>query len=533
MIIQTIIILGLAYLFYEKVFKFYYYYWFYRRQGIPSTPFPLPFIGNLIEVKKALDNLGPYSKTVLEDYWHDCFGEILPPVFSDHRAPNGGIVFSDPNYVEEIYTIKSKYIDKDSKFQRLFYKVFGDSSFLSKSNEVWATKRKHLSAAFYKDKINLILRGAVSIANQRVKVWKNLIQKDKQVVNLTKEMNELIDDVVQICIFGQISLKKQLIFKKNGQESIVSLGRFIRLLSEKIFSRYASLFRQFTDVFDFAALNKQEREDFENAKYLREFTIRLIDERRKEIEKPDFQSQGDFLTLILQDSYFEKDKDIIDEVVGFMTASNVTTSIVMTNAIFYLTKNQEAFKKVRDEFKKVLKVDETISSLTDLQWADLLTYENLNMCNYLNYCVNETMRIDPSSRVTTNHVFTENIQIGGISILSETPWQINIYALQNNPKEWIQPDQFIPERFDPLNPYYLTPAGTKRNSFSFGPFFGGKRICLGKTFAESLMKCLISIIVNQIDFEFEDKELLKRKPIFALMQDEPCYLFRLKQYETK
>jgi cytochrome P450 len=36
---------------------------------------------------------------------------------------------------------------------------------------------------------------------------------------------------------------------------------------------------------------------------------------------------------------------------------------------------------------------------------------------------------------------------------------------------------------------------------SFGPFLGGKRICLGKTFAEHVMKSLLPVIISQIDFE--------------------------------
>ena len=42
---------------------------------------------------------------------------------------------------------------------------------------------------------------------------------------------------------------------------------------------------------------------------------------------------------------------------------------------------------------------------------------------------------------------------------------------------------------------------------SFGPFLGGKRICIGKTFAESILKCIMPLIFNQVDFEFEDKDL--------------------------
>jgi cytochrome P450 len=42
----------------------------------------------------------------------------------------------------------------------------------SPSDEKWAQKRKHLSAAFYKDKINDMLAIIIRITNQQVPVWK-------------------------------------------------------------------------------------------------------------------------------------------------------------------------------------------------------------------------------------------------------------------------------------------------------------------------------------------------------------------------
>jgi cytochrome P450 len=63
-----------------------------------------------------------------------------------------------------------------------------------------------------------------------------------------------------------------------------------------------------------------------------------------------------------------------------------------------------------------------------------------------------------------------------------------------NPDEWQEPENFIPERFDPESPYYLTPKGTKRHPMSFGPFLGGRRICLGKSFAENIAKVVFPII---------------------------------------
>jgi len=62
----------------------------------------------------------------------------------------------------------------------------------------------------------------------------------------------------------------------------------------------------------------------------------------------------------------------------------------------------------------------------------------------------------------------------------------------------------------------LTPSGKKRNPFSFGPFLGGKRICIGKTFAEYMAKCIVSVIISQLNFEFVDPIFLTKKPMNSI-----------------
>ena len=106
---------------------------------------------------------------------------------------------------------------------------------------------------------------------------------------------------------------------------------------------------------------------------------------------------------------------------------------------------------------------------------------------------------------------------------------IDIYHLHNNPDEWITPDQYIPERFDPESPYYLTPYGNKRHPMSYGPFLGGKRICLGKTFAENMGKSMTALIIGQLDFEFVENEFYTRKPNTSFHLDEPNVLVKIKK----
>jgi cytochrome P450 len=83
-------------------------------------------------------------------------------------------------------------------------------------------------------------------------------------------------------------------------------------------------------------------------------------------------------------------------------------------------------------------------------------------------------------------------------------FSIDMFFLHRNPDQWWEPEKFIPERFDPTSKYYLTPKGDKRHHFSFAPFLGGKRICLGKTFVEVVSKVIGPTIIGHFDFDFID-----------------------------
>jgi cytochrome P450 len=58
----------------------------------------------------------------------------------------------------------------------------------------------------------------------------------------------------------------------------------------------------------------------------------------------------------------------------------------------------------------------------------------------------------------------------------------------------------------------LTPSGNKRDSMSFIPFFGGRRVCLGKSFAEIVTKIVGPSIIGSFDFELVNKEFYQNEP---------------------
>jgi cytochrome P450 len=74
-----------------------------------------------------------------------------------------------------------------------------------------------------------------------------------------------------------------------------------------------------------------------------------------------------------------------------------------------------------------------------------------------------------------------------------------------------------------------TPKGEKRHPMSYGPFLGGKRICLGKTFAELFVKVICAIILYKYDIEFVDKECYEKKPAIGVGVKNPSISIRVEK----
>ena len=184
---------------------------------------------------------------------------------------------------------------------------------------------------------------------------------------------------------------------------------------------------------------------------------------------------------------------------------------MVSNTIKNLIVKKEVANKLRNEISKGLE-SKDLRNLDLNQWLSVLNYENLNDISYLTYVINESLRINPPIEYSLAMGLTVTDTINGRTILKEQLSMINIRYLHINPDEWQEPDSFIPDRFDPTSKYYLTPSGKKRHPMSFGPFLGGRRVCLGKTFAESISRYLLTMIICQFEFDFCDEKYYKKLP---------------------
>lgn len=230
--------------------------------------------------------------------------------------------------------------------------------------------------------------------------------------------------------------------------------------------------------------------------HMRAFIVRMIAKRRAEIASKDFVSKGDFMTNILTDDLFtEHEVYAIDECITFMLAGTATTTLMISNSLYYLAADKEKGEKLRVDVSNFCKQTKPFKDFTEAEWKHFLLEEEAIMnCKYLSYCAAETLRRDPPLSHSTRLQITESVTIKGVTILKGQNLVVNMGYIHNRKDQWVEPDTYVPERFEPTSKYYLTPEGKKRHPLSYQPFLGGRRVCIGKTLAENIGKCILAMI---------------------------------------
>mmetsp|Transcript_15391 Transcript_15391/g.20831 ORF Transcript_15391/g.20831 Transcript_15391/m.20831 type:complete len:163 (+) Transcript_15391:97-585(+) len=154
----------------------------------------------------------------------------------------------------------------------------------------------------------------------------------------------------------------------------------------------------------------------------------------------------------------------------------------------------------------------TLNGFKDF-FADFTLNESDNF-DFTRQCFYESLRIEPPIVASTSQTFEEDIQLGKALIKKGELFHVNIQCIQHDPKQWREPAKFVPERFDPKSEWFKRPDGGVRHPLAFTAFLGGKRICLGKTFVETMLRFTLPMIHYSFDFDIKDAELKANKPLY-------------------
>ena len=171
-----------------------------------------------------------------------------------------------------------------------------------------------------------------------------------------------------------------------------------------------------------------------------------------------------------------------------LSAGTDTSAGTMEWAMSLLLNNPEALVKAQAEIDSHLGKSRLID---ELDMAEL---------PYLRGIIKETLRMYPAAPLLVPHESSEECTVGGFRVPGGTMLLVNIWAIQNDPMLWAEPEKFKPERFQ-------GPEG-QRNEFMFSPFGAGRRGCPGEGLAIRVVGLALGSLIQCFEWERVGEEMV-------------------------
>jgi len=196
------------------------------------------------------------------------------------------------------------------------------------------------------------------------------------------------------------------------------------------------------------------------------------------------EDRGDVLDALLaagaDDGDQLADLEIRDQVISLIASGYDSSSSAAGWAVYALLSHPEVYDRIRAEVARVAG-DEPLN-------ADLL-----GEMTYVGWTVSEILRLYTPG-VLTGRTAVEDFEFAGELITAGSKVLYSQYVTHRLPQHWPDPLAFRPERWDSTAPDYREPA-----PFSFVPFGGGYRKCIGWAFAELELRALIAELARRTD----------------------------------
>jgi cytochrome P450 family 135 len=193
----------------------------------------------------------------------------------------------------------------------------------------------------------------------------------------------------------------------------------------------------------------------------------IFEEIRARRDAPDLAERDDVLSLLLQarhdDGSEMSDRELRDELMTLLVAGHETSATALAWALEALARHPAVLSRLRDEL-------------------------DAGEDTYLDAVVKEILRLRPVIALVLRRL-TEPMEIGGRLLPAGVNVAPCIYLIHRRADVYPEPRAFRPERF------LEKPPGT----YTWIPFGGGVRRCLGASFAQFEIKVVVRELVRRLE----------------------------------
>ena len=416
---------------------------------MPALP-PGPAIPRALQTMKWIWKPFPFMRSCARAYGDAFTIRLLgfaPLVFCSH-----------PSAIREIFTGDSETL-LAGRSNELLKPVFGPNSILLLDGARHRRERKLLMPPFHGERLRLYANIMRETVDRSIADW-----PVGRAFPIHKYMQQITLDIIFRVVFGLCEGEKWSRLRALLVEFLGLTGSGPALLIPGLQVNLGPLtpwrrFRQLVQEIDL-----------------------LLYEEIARCRKEGVQGRTDVMAMLLaardDDDEPMSDDEIRDELVTMLVAGHETTATSLSWVVHILLQNADILAKAQAEAATVFD-----NGLEDPG----PTAEQIATLHYLDAVIKETARLHPIVPIVSRFLEAPT-RIGDLHLPAGCGVSPCIYLAHRRPDVWAQPETFKPERF--------IDAGV--DPYTFFPFGGGVRHCLGAAFAVYEMKIVLARILTRV-----------------------------------
>jgi cytochrome P450 len=375
------------------------------------------------------------------------------------------VMLSDPDDVKEVFTSDPDVLHP-GEGAKVLEPVVGLNSVILLDGRAHLEQRKLMLPALHGEKMQRLSGLMAEVAGQEIASWPR-----GTAIELHPRMQRLTLEIILRAVFG-LDRGERLDALRTRLEVMLKFGdKFISLIPPPPESRRREVLEH---VGPYAPFARAQRE-------ADEYIFALIDERRR-----DHTDRDDILSMLVdaehEDGTPMSEQEIRDELMTLLVAGHETTASTLAWAFERLPRHPHVLRRLREELDSGGDEEE-----------------------YLTATIQETLRRRPVLPNNAPRLVKKPVEIGGWTYPVDVALVPNAYLIHHDPEIYDDPYEYRPERF----------LGESPGTYTWIPFGGGRRRCLGAAFAMVEMKIVMRAVLEACELEpaLPASEVAKRRNI--------------------
>ena len=429
----------------------------------PPGPRGYPILGVLPQLRS--DPIGTFLRAA------DRYGDVVHLKAGRYH----GFLLTAPPDIKHVLQDNARNYHKSPLYERLRDSL--GNGLLTSEDSFWLRQRRLAQPAFHRQRLTAMAETMVSCTEQRLERWEHIASN-----------GETIDFVAEMMALTQAIIVRTMFSTDLGATAEV-VNRTWPIINRRIGETFWSTKLETTLPLPANVRFKRALGELDAVVY------RIIAGRRRSQ-----RDEADLLSMFLSARDEETgagmtDRQLRDEVMTMLLAGHETTSLALSWTYYLLSKHPDSEQRIAEEIDRVIGHQRP-------------AFAHVDQLIHTRRVLDESLRLYPPAWGFSRLALGDD-EIGGYRVPKGSIVFLIPFVIHRQPKLWPDPGRFDPDRF-------ASDRESARPRFSYIPFGGGPRGCIGNQFAMLEAQLIVAAIAQRYRIELVPDQNIRAEPLITL-----------------